>query len=294
MHEKSLSCDRKKWGVIFVLPAVAFFSIFGLIPLVYTFIVSFCDYDLINIKFIGLANYTSLITDSQFLNSLKVTLIYVAGVTVPVWFLSLALALLLNSKIKFKGIYRTTYFIPVVMSLVGVSVIWIQLFHPYGLINQVIELVTRHRFAEDWTANKYLALPALIIVNLWKMMGYYGVLYLAGLQNIPGEYYEAALIDGATWWKSFKHITWPMLMPTTVFVMIMSIINAFSAFVTAIMMTGGGPGEASRVMALLIYQFAFEYSKMGKAASISIYVLGFILALTFLNLRASRAYEKIY
>lgn len=294
MQRKGLYYRKKKWGMIFISPAVLFFSIFGLIPLLYTFFVSLCKYDLINIEFVGIENYLSLLQDAQFINSVKVTLIYVAGVTIPVWFLSLGLALLLNSKIKYRGGYRTVYFIPVVMSLVGVSVIWIQLYHPYGLINQFINFVTGISLTTDWTTNNYLALPGLIIVNLWKMVGYYAVLYLAGLQNIPLEYYEAARIDGASWWKSFRYITWPMLMPITVFVMIISIINAFSAFVTVVMMTGGGPAEATRVLAFFIYQSAFNYSKMGQAATISIYALLFILILTYTNLRMSRSYEKIY
>jgi len=126
------------------------------------------------------------------------------------------------------------------------------------------------------------------------MVGYYGILYLAGLQGIPAEYYEAASMDGATGWERFWKVTWPLLFPTTVFIMIISIINAFSAFVTVFMMTGGGPAEATRVLALLIYQFAFQYSKMGTAAAISLYVFVAILILTFIQLRISRSYEKTY
>lgn len=294
MKRKALSANKNRWGVIFILPAVAFFAIFGFFPFLYTFFVSLCNYDLISMKFTGMENYISLLEDAQFLNSLKITLLYVAGVTIPIWFLSLGLALLLNMRIKLLGFYRTAYYIPVVMSLVGVSVIWTQLFHPYGLVNQVIEWFTGHSLAVDWDTDKSLALPGLILVNLWKMIGYYGVLYLAGLQSIPPKYYEAASIDGASGWKRFRHITWPLLVPTTVFIMIISIINAFSAFVTIYMMTGGGPAEATRVLALFIYQFAFQYSKMGIASAVSFYAFVIILILTVIQLRMSRSYEKIY
>jgi ABC-type sugar transport system permease subunit len=294
MKNKTLTHERNKWGVVFILPALAFFLLFGLFPLFYTFFVSLCKYDFLTLKFTGAENYLSLLQDGQFINSLRVTLIYVGGVTVPIWFLSLVLALLLNAKIRFQGFYRTAFFVPVVMSLVGVSIIWTQLFHPHGLTNQFVQWITRYPLTADWTTNELLALPGLIIVNIWKMVGYYGVLYLAGLQGIPPEYYEAASIDGATGWKRFWHVTWPLLFPTTVFIMIISIINAFSAFVTVFMMTGGGPAEATRVLALLIYQFAFQYSKMGTAAAISLYVFIAILILTFVQLRISRSYEKIY
>jgi ABC-type sugar transport system permease subunit len=294
MKGKTLSATRNRWGVIFILPALVFFAVFGFFPFLYTFGVSLCKYDLISLKFVGMDNYLSLLEDDQFLNSLKITLYYVAGVTIPIWFLALGLALLLNTRIKFMGFYRTAYFIPVVMSLVGVSVIWTQLVHPYGLINQAIQWFTGHSLAVDWTADESLALPGLILVNLWKMIGYYGVLYLAGLQGIPPEYHEAACIDGASGWKRFRHITWPLLIPTTVFIMIISIINAFSAFVTIFMMTGGGPAEATRVLALFIYQNAFQYSKMGTAASVSFYAFLIILILTFIQLRLSRSSEKIY
>jgi len=294
MKKRSLIAVRNRWGLLFILPALTFFAGFGLFPFAYTFIVSLCKYDLVSMKFVGLENYRSLLEDAQFFNAMKITLFYVAGVTVPIWFLALGLALLLNAKIRFLGLYRTAYFIPVVMSLVGVSVIWTQLFHPYGLTNQVLEWFTGHALAVDWTTDELLALPGLIVVNLWKMIGYYGILYLAGLQSIPLKYYEAASIDGACGWRRFRHITWPLLTPTTVFIMIISVINAFSAFVTIYMMTGGGPAEATRVLALFIYELAFQYSKMGTAAAVSFYAFVIILVLTFIQLRMSRSYEKIY
>lgn len=288
--------QRKKIvGVTFILPALVFFGIFGAFSLIYTVYVSFCKYDLVNpMRFVGLTNYLRLLKSDQFHNSLKVTLFYVGGATVPLWALSLVLALFLNSKIRFRGLYRTVYFVPTIMSLVVVSVIWKQLFHPYGVTNQLIEFITRQSLRRDWTLSSDLALPGLISVNLWKMLGYYAVLYLAGLQSIPPEYYEAARIDGSTPWKSFRYITLPLLMPTTTFVMIISIINAFSAFVTIFMMTGGGPADATRVLALFIYQSAFLYVKMGQAATISVFALLIILSITLIQLKSAWRGERIW
>jgi len=293
----SIGIERKKriTGIIFILPALIFFGIFGAFSLIYTIYVSLCKYDLVNpMRFVGLTNYLNLLRNNQFADSLKVTLMYVGGVTIPLWFLSLALALLLNSKIKLTGFYRMLYFVPSIMSLVVVSVIWKQLYHPYGVINQLIQLITRQPLGKDWTLSADLALPGLVLVNLWKMWGYYAVLYLSGLQSIPSEYYEAAKIDGATSWKSFRYITLPLIMPTATFVIIISVINAFSAFVTIYMMTGGGPGDATRVLALFIYQSAFLYTKMGQAATLSIFALLIIFAITLIQLKFARGAERVW
>lgn len=278
------------WGLAFLVPALLFFGAFSIYPMLYSFYISLFQYDLLSPKvYIGLENYRSLIGDPLFLNSLKVTLIYVFGASVPVWFLSLGLALLLNGGLRAKGLFRTLFFIPVVMSLVVVSMIWKQLYQPYGPVNQFLNTLLHTQIQADWTANKDLALPGLILVNIWKNLGYFMVIYLAGLQAIPLTVYEAARIDGAGAWAQFRYMTLPLLKPTTAFVMIVSIINAFNAFATIFVMTKGGPGDSTRVLSLLLYETAFDFLKMGRAAAISVVIFAIILVLTLLQLKLTKA-----
>lgn len=278
------------WGLAFLVPALLFFGAFSIYPMLYSFYISLFKYDLLSPKvYIGLENYRSLIGDPLFLNSLKVTLIYVFGASVPVWFLSLGLALLLNGGLRAKGLFRTLFFIPVVMSLVVVSMIWKQLYQPYGPVNQFLNTLLHTQIQADWTANKDLALPGLILVNIWKNLGYFMVIYLAGLQAIPLTVYEAARIDGAGAWAQFRYMTLPLLKPTTAFVMIVSIINAFNAFATIFVMTKGGPGDSTRVLSLLLYETAFDFLKMGRAAAISVVIFAIILVLTLLQLKLTKA-----
>ncbi|MCL4424580.1 MAG: sugar ABC transporter permease, partial [Firmicutes bacterium] len=160
---------------------------------------------------------------------------------------------------------------------------------PYGPVNQFLNTLLHTQIQADWTANKDLALPGLILVNIWKNLGYFMVIYLAGLQAIPLTVYEAARIDGAGAWAQFRYMTLPLLKPTTAFVMIVSIINAFNAFATIFVMTKGGPGDSTRVLSLLLYETAFDFLKMGRAAAISVVIFAIILVLTLLQLKLTKA-----
>jgi len=203
------------------------------------------------------------------------------------WVIALGLALLFNREIKLRGIFRTIYFTPVVISWVVASMVWYIIFHPsFGLNAHIMRLFGRPgiKFLHD---ARY-ALPAIIILSLWKSVGYYMVLFLAGLQSIPKMFYEAASVDGANSRQQFWYITIPLLMPTTLFVMVISIINSFQVFTPIFLLTRGGPHGATRVLPILIYENAFIYLKMGYASAMAVVLFVILMILTLLQMRVFR------
>jgi ABC-type sugar transport system permease subunit len=202
--------------------------------------------------------------------------------------LSLILGMLLNQNIRFRTFFRTVFFSPVVMPLVILAVIWTLLYHPYGPINSVL-LAPFTNQVIPWLNSTQHALLAVIILAVWRAAGYYAIIFLAGLQNIPTEYYEAARLDGAGTWTLFRHITWPLLKPTTLFVVVISIINALRHFDAIWVMTGGGPGDATRVLSVLIYETGWVFLKMGRAAAMSIVLFIFVFIFTVVQLRLFRS-----
>ena len=272
-------------GFLFVLPALAFFAVFAFWPMINAFYLSLFNYDMLTPReFIGLDNYRALADSSVFIESLKTTGVYAFGVSVPIWILSLLLAMLLNQKLRLRTVFRAVFFSPMVMPLVILAVIWTLLYHPFGPINSVFV----NLFVKDlpaWLKSTQHALLAVIIMAIWRATGYYTVVFLAGLQNIPNEYYEAARLDGAGIWAVFRHITWPLLRPTTLFVVVVSIINALRHFDAIWVMTGGGPGDATRVLSVLIYETGMVFLKMGKASAMSIILFLFVMTFTIIQLR---------
>ncbi len=250
---------------------------------------SLFEYDLLTpAKWVGLAQYQSLFSSPVFITSLQVTAIYTLGISVPIWILSLLLGMLLNQNIRFRTFFRTVFFSPVVMPLVILAVIWTLLYHPYGPINSVL-LAPFTNQVIPWLNSTQHALLAVIILAVWRATGYYAIIFLAGLQNIPTEYYEAARLDGAGTWTLFRHITWPLLKPTTLFVVVISIINALRHFDAIWVMTGGGPGDATRVLSVLIYETGWVFLKMGRAAAMSIVLFIFVFVFTIIQLRLFRS-----
>lgn len=276
-------------GFLFVLPALVFFAVFAFWPMFNAFYLSFFDYDLLTPKrWVGLTQYQDLLSSPAFLHSLKVTAIYAFGVSAPTWALSLGLALLLNRNIRLRTFFRTVFFAPVMMPLAVLAVIWALLYHPYGPINAVfVEPVLGK--AIPWLNSTQHALLAVIIMAIWRATGYYAVIFLAGLQNIPGEYYEAARLDGAGAWALFRHITWPLLKPTMFFVVVVSIVNALRSFDAIWIMTGGGPADATRVLAVRIYETGLVFLKMGTAAAMSVILFVFVMAFTLVQMRLFRS-----
>ncbi|MGI6149689.1 MAG: carbohydrate ABC transporter permease [Limnochordia bacterium] len=288
MRNLSLSAKHNLWGIAFTLPAVLFFCIFSFYPMFNTFSVSVTAYDLLTpMRYVGLNNFKSILNDPLFRESAFVTFYYIVISTVVTVAISLAMALLLNKTFRFQGLARAIIFSPTVISLVVVAMIWKMLFHPYGLFYEI----TRHFNPAPipWLTDRTNALIAIVIARIWRTAGYYMVFFLAGLQNISQTYYEAAKVDGVNRFQQFRYITWPLLKPTTVMVLIISIINALRDFAVPHIMTGGGPAGATRLISLLIYETAFSYLKMGRAAAMSVVLFVFIMIFTIAQLRLFRA-----
>ncbi|MEZ4864816.1 MAG: sugar ABC transporter permease [Caldilineaceae bacterium] len=300
-REQSLAPPRRRfrfrreyYGLLFVLPAMLFFLIFSIYPMFSGLYYSLTRFTLLKPPvFVGLDNFTKLLADKQFQNAALVTFAFVVGTTVPQWILSLGLALLFRGNFRFKQAYKVLFFTPALLSGVVVSLVWKLLFDPRGLINVLIEPLagTREVF---WLGTSALAPYALMIVANWAEFGYLMLIWLAGLVSIPREFYDAAAIDGANRWQNFRHITLPLLKPTTVFVMVTTLIGTFQAFNLQFVMTEGGPKDSTTTMALLVYKNGFQYFKMGEAAAISVFMFLIIITITLLQVRIMRAEEVSY
>lgn len=231
-------------------------------------------------------------SDDTFWISLKNTFLYTIGVVPLTLVCSLGLAILLNQKIKGVKFFRTAFFFPYVTSLVAIAVVWSMLFHPtMGPINQFLRVVIEN--PPGWLSSSDWALTAIIIVSVWRGMGYYMVLYLAGLQGISKELYEAAAMDGANKWKQFIHITVPALRPTTFFVTIMLVINCFKIFDLVQVMTDGGPGRATNVLVYQVYSEAFVKFNFGYASAIAMVLFVIVLVITVIQFKWNKIREKV-
>lgn len=269
------------WAFLLLLPNLLGFLIFTLFPVVAAFLLSFTEYDMMSpIKWIGLGNYFELLNDSTFKQVLINTLYY-SVFTVPIGAtISLFLAIALDRRTKLVKFYRAVYFLPVISSMVAVAMVWQWIYNPeFGLINYLLSLVGIK--GPSWLTDTVWAMPAIIVVNIWKGLGFNMLLFLAGLQGISNSYYEAADIEGARWWTKFTRITLPLLSPTTFFVLVMSFISSFQVFDSVFLMTGGGPGRSTSVLVHYLYQNAFQYFRMGYASALA-YVLFFLVFLVTL------------
>ena len=283
---------RKMWGWIFVAPQLIGLVIFALIPLIMSFGISFNEWDGIapTMKFVGFSNYIRQFANEDFKKSLLNTVIY-SIMFIPLdLVLALALALAVQ-KIKGKTLYRLFYFMPVVTGSVSVGVIWTWILNgDFGLLNTVLAAIGIE--GPKWLTDTRWVLPSIVLVSVWWNVGYNMVLLLAGLQNIPESYYEAAKIDGAGKWQIFKSITIPMLSPTLFFVLIMTMISSFQVFDQAFVMTSGGPVKASYTFVYHIYQNAFVDFKMGQACASSVILFFIILIITLIQMYGSKRWEN--
>ena len=274
---------------LFLLPNLVGFLIFTLIPIVCSMGLSFMEWDSANpMVFVGFENFKRLWTDDTFKISLWNT-VYYSVFTVPLTMAAaLGLAIILNQKMKGINIFRTIFFFPHVASLVAIAVVWNLLFHPtLGPVNNILRFLGIAN-PPGWTSSVDWAMPVIIIVSIWKSMGYYMILYLSGLQAIPRELYEAAKVDGANSFQRFKSITLPMLTPTTFFVSIMLTIACFKIFDLVSVMTNGGPGRATNVLVFNIYNTAFINYEFGYASAISMILFIIVLAITIVQFRAEK------
>jgi multiple sugar transport system permease protein len=276
------------WVAFFLLPSLVGLAIFTLVPILSSLGLTLFQWDLLTPpKFIGLDNFDHLFHDSTFWEALTHTLGFIAGYIPLVMVIALGVALLLDRKLKGVAIFRTAFFIPVVSAWVAIALIWQWIFNPqFGLLNYLLGLVGIHGPA--WLFDPQWAMPAIILTSVWKDTGFVMVMFLAGLQNIPGEYYEASLVDGATGWQRFRYITLPLLSPTTFFALIISLINSFQVFDQVWIMTAGGPAGATTVLVEQIVKNAFSYSNMGYASAISWVLFVLVFAVTLFQTRMQR------
>jgi multiple sugar transport system permease protein len=267
-----------KTGYWFILPYVVFFGMFIAYPLVFSFVLLFHRWNIVTpMEWIGLKNFERLFNDPLFfkaiINTVKFLLIHIPLQMV----VALGLAVLLNSKLKFRGFFRAIFFLPVVVSGVVVTILWQQLYaFDSGLLNRMLSAVGLGRI--PWLIDPDMAMLSIALMATWKNVGIYIILFLVGLQDVPRELYESASIDGATRARQFFRITLPMLRPTFVVVVVLSTIGGFSLFVEPYVLTGGGPMESTLSAVLYIYNLAFYFNHMGYAAT-----LGFVFALIILG-----------
>jgi multiple sugar transport system permease protein len=281
-------------GYLFLLPAFALIGIFFVVPVAAALLLSLTDFDiyavgdLANARFVGLRNYARLLREPVFWSALKNTF-YFALVGGPVTIAAaLVAALLVNAKlVRFKSFFRTVYFAPFVTTLVAVAIVWRYLYHPrYGLLNHALGGVGIGPI--DWLGDPNWAMPAIILMAVWKNFGYNMLIFIAGLQSIPDELYEAASLDGAGAWRRFWHITLPMLGPTMLFVGVITMIGYFQLFAEPYVMTAGGPLRATTSVVLLMYEEGFRWWRMGYAAALAFVLFLVILAATLLQFRLQR------
>ena len=281
---------RQLLGFLFVLPAVLFTLLFFIFPLIMTGWMSLHDWPLLGIpEFLGLDNYADLVADKQFWASLWFTTKYTLLVTPPIFILAFMLALLVNLPLRGVGIYRTAYFIPVVIGLGASSLLWVWLLNDrVGIVNGVLLDLGIIKTPLVWLANKNLALIAIIVSVVWKTVGFTMILLLAGMQAIPDELYQAAMVDGASYWARLTQITMPLLRRTFALALILSVIGSYLAFDQFYIMTRGGPQNQTITAVYWIFNNSFTYFKMGYGSALSIVLLVILTLLSLVQLRVLR------
>ena len=273
--------SKKKIIITFLLPSLLGLLVFKVGAMLYSLYISFTEWNLFgDPEFVGLQNYIEIFHDDRFYEALKNTILFIVGYLPIVVVLSLGIAILLNSKVKGVNVFRGLFFLPVITSWVAVSMIWKGLLNPeFGVINSIIEALGGTGPA--WLQNPSFVIPAVIMVSVWKDVGFLSIIFLGGLQGISQEYYEASRIDGANKWHQFKSITLPLLSPTTFYALIITIINSFQVFDQIWIMTSGEPtADLVPVMVTEIYKNSFQYQKMGYATALSWILFLIIIAVT--------------
>jgi multiple sugar transport system permease protein len=279
------------WGVGLVLPTVAFFVVFKYGPMLWAFGLAFTSYDMMSApRMVGVGNFAALARDPIFRQSLGNTLVYIAGSTVLLVTVALALALALNTRVRGARVCLSVMFLANLMPIIAVCLVWRFLLHPHGLVNQMLHPLGLGRI--DWLTNEQLAMPAIIGVTVWRFAPYFMVVFLAALLAIPAEYHEAAAMDGAGRVTRFLRITLPLLAPITFFVVVVAALLCARIFLMPFLITGGGPGGATRVLSMLIYETGFSYMKMGRAAAISVVLFTIMLVFTVIQMRLFTASEE--
>lgn len=295
-----MKLSREKWiPYSFLLPFLVVSVIFTLIPMLYSLSISFQDYSFLNpaaSTFVGFGNYQAILHDKVFLTALANTFKYLLAVVPLLIAISLGLAVLLNEQLCFRGFFRSAFYLPYVVSPMAMGVIAVQLFSKNSLVAQLSALLGSDPFS--WHTKAPYAFWLIVIVIVWSQIGFYMVLYLTGLQNIPAQLYEAARIDGANRWRLFRHITLPQLSNTTVLVLFMCILSTMQVFdqpyviSTTGLSTPGSPGDTTLSMVMYIYMKAFRYREIGPASAAAFIVFCIIFAASTVQNITTRRREE--
>jgi len=298
-RKKGIERQQARWGVIFVLPSVLFFSVFSFYPILNAFYTSLFKKQLLSLKkppFAGFGNYLYLFKSPDFWNSARATLVFTVGTFIPLLIFSLLLAALIFHLRKGKKFFQMAYYSPAVLSSVVAAVIWLMIFDPRGIANQLLNFLSGRSGTDyKWLANAAMVQFSTMLVYFWKYIGYFVILFISGLASIPGSLYEAAVIDGATGWQAFWRITFPLLKPTVVLVSIMSMLQCLKTFGTQYLFTqAGAPQAPINVITLNIYNTGIRDHRIGRASAMSIILFAVMLFLTWLQFKASRSEDVSY
>lgn len=275
-------------GYLLVAPVVILFAITRVIPALWAFYLSFTDYALQRqAQWVGLANYQSAFGDAIFMQSLKNTMVYAFFTTVLSTAIALAVAMALDMRIRGSRWLGLAYFAPVVISVVAVSSVWVYILNPqFGIMNYFLSGLGLPPLR--WLNDRSIAMPTVIGIGIWQNIGYSAMVYLAALQAVPTEIKEAAIIDGASGWRVFRRITWPLLLPTTALLLILTGLATLQAFDQIVVLTDGGPANSTTTAVHQIYRNAFLFLKLGKAAAMSFILFAILLVLSLIAFRYSR------
>lgn len=293
--------ERKKaiWGWIFVIPSLVFFSLFSFYPIINAFYTSLFKKDLLSLKpprFVGIKQYTHLLTSPVFWNSVKATTIFTLGTFIPLVVVSLIFAAFIMSRKRFQKFFQMAYYSPAVLSSVVAATIWLLILDPRGLANQFVNfLMNSPGIDHKWLASTGMVRFSTILVYFWKYVGYFTIIFIAGMASIPKSIHEAAKIDGANSWQTFWKITFPLIKPTTLLVSVVAMIQCLKTFSTQyLFVQSGAPREPIDVITLNIYYTAIRDHRIGKASAMSIILFVIMLFFTWFQLRVSKSEEVSY
>jgi sn-glycerol 3-phosphate transport system permease protein len=272
--------------LLFIAPNIILLAVFTYRPLIENIRLSFYDWDLISPtkRWVGLENYIDYFQDSTSLYVMRNTLVFTVGTVAGTMLIGLALALLLNLRLRGRNVARTVLFAPYVLGGAAVGIVWLFIFDPrFGLVSGILDRIGLP--SPNWYNDPNWAMPMVIIVYVWKNLGYATVVYLAGLQAIPRELYEAAQVDGAGRWAQFRHVTLPMLSPMTFFLLVTTTLGSMQAFDIISVMTSGGPLDSTKTMVYQVYEEAFVRFRVGDASTVATVLFFILLGVTLLQVR---------
>jgi len=290
---------KARWGWMFVLPSLLFFSLFSFYPILNSLYTSFFRKKLLSLRpprFIAFDNYIYLLNSPDFWNSIRATAVFTVGTFIPMVIFSLLFAALIMSRKRFQKLFQMAYYSPAVLSSVVVAAIWLLIFDPRGLGNQAVNYIMHSPGVDHkWLAGSIMVQFSTMMVYFWKYVGYFTIIFLVGLASIPQSIHEAAKIDGVNSWTGFWYITLPLLKPTTILVSIMSMLQCLKTFSTQYLFTqGGAPIEPINVITLNLYHTAIRDHRIGRASAMSIILFAIMLIFTWLQFKASRSDEVSY